>query len=294
MQVKQEICINEPVDNSHRPSTILPSVNSQLPSPPSMQCLASCDIIPEAPPLQLQEKPTSTISLWSDYFDTFSTEFDLRSGTGVSGCAGGAGSTGSSIASSTSSPVSESWSSPASSGSPFSDSEQDDSAFIDAHSVPTSVIDEIVQTLKMDGYNFDHLGDDIMEISSSTPSCYVKQEYEYQNQNQTSCYISNPVYTNLNPPKLQLHLDNIDNSNHARKQAIYANNPSTENCDVFNNSNNNVMHNSCMSNGEMTSVFDQMMEGKWCNGTATALPPMSKFHITSPQPNKFLFSAFFC
>lgn len=203
---------------------------------------------------QQQDKSSSGYSLWAEYFDAFPvlTEFDLRSGVN--------GSTGTSIASS-SSASSENWPSPGS-GTPFSDCEQDDTAFIDDHAVPTSVIDEIVQTLKMDGYNFDHLGDDIMD-STNTTSYPVKQEQDMSNQQ--PCYLQSPVYTSLCPPKLQLHPE----SSAARKY-VNMNDNSMHTC---NDSNNNINYmNNNMNN---LSIFDQVMDGKWCDNT-TSLPSMSE------------------
>jgi len=171
---------------------------------------------------------SSPYSLWADYFDNFPnlTEFDLRS---QAPC----GSTGTSIASSASS---ESWS--PGSGSPFSD--QEDSAFIDDHAVPTSVIDEIVQTLKMDGYNFDHLGDEIMDMPMGA---VVKHEQEMTG---SPCVLQNPVYTSLTPPKLQQY---------DRK---------------YNNNNNTTTSNM------NTLIYDQILDNKqWCT-PQNALPPMSK------------------
>ena len=279
MQVKQESSVSDlisasdssPLDHhnhhQHRAASASCDINT-LTSTPShdMQTCQSginttfaCNNSNHSAHQQQQDKSSSGYSLWAEYFDAFPvlTEFDLRSGVN--------GSTGTRIASSSSAP-SENWSSPGS-GSPFSDCEQDDTTFIDDHAVPTSVIDEIVQTLKMDGYNFDHLGDDIMDSTANTTSAYhVKQEQDLSNQQ--ACYLQSPVYTSLSPPKLQLHPD----SNAARKYVNINDNTTMHIANDNNNNNINYMNNN-MNN---LSIFDQVIDGKWCNNN-TSLPSMSKW-----------------
>ena len=260
MQVKQETSITT-THSTHHPFAHSPnsgvsassgSCGSKVTSSSThdMQCLPI-----GSGQTALQDK--NSYSLWAEYFDNFPivTEFDLRSGSAA------AGSTGSSIASSSSS--SENWSSPGS-GSPFSDCEQDDSTFLDDHSVPTSVIDEIVQTLKMDGYNFDHLGDGIIDSTSSYP---VKQEQEVP---ALVCFAQNPVYTCLNAPKQEAHSE----SNTTKKYNGSLSNGSSQTCSVA------AVENNCLANNNMdiSNAIDQTMENKWCNNTGT-LPSMSEYCI---------------
>lgn len=146
---------------------------------------------------------SSPYSLWAEYFDNFPilTEFDLR--------AGASNSTGSSVVSSvvnSSSPSSSSeegsWSTSPAGGSPFSDCDPHTPPDSDSPFDETSVIDEIVQTLKMDGYNFDHLGDDIIDLPS-TNCQHIKQEHPDLCSQQQMCYIQQPTYASLNRPKHQ-------------------------------------------------------------------------------------------
>lgn len=261
MQVKQETLTCESFSSSHlpshRPSTVT-EVKATKSFSGNQDILSDCSQSPSPSSQQIPDKTFSPYALWAEYFETFptQTDFDLRSGD-----SGGAGSTGSSIASSTSSPASsENWSGAESGGSPFSDCDPDESTLTDDHSVPTSVIDEIVQTLIMDGYNFDHLGDGLLDPPHSY---HIKQEHDLLEQ---QSYSRDAVYASLTPPKLQLHLEG------SSCQKKY---------NVLNSDNNNLStmnNNSCFNNGSVNnmSVFDQMLDEKWCSSTAT-LPPMSKF-----------------
>lgn len=225
-----------PADQTISTTCSLPGPHISLPSSHDMQCGITVD------------SKSSPCALWAEYFDSFPilSEFDLRSGVNSS--------TGSSIASSVSC---ESWSSPGS-GSPFSECDAEDSPF-DEHSVPTSVIDEIVQTLKMDGYNFDHLGDEIAEMQGN--QVMVKQEQESLNQ---MCYLQGPVYTSLTPPKLQ-------QMEPSRKYGSYG----------LANASGGMVPSHQMNNVLMTNMnsYDQLLDSKWCSsdGVAGSLPPLSKF-----------------
>lgn len=270
MQVKQESPVSEILSDHSQTQRTPEVVTTDLTNLQSQDMQCHSQHFATSPTnssiqQQQQEKSSSGYSLWAEYFDTFPVlaEFDLRAG------AHAGGSTGTSIASSSSSP-SENWSSPGS-GSPFSECEQEDTTFIDDHAVPTSVIDEIVQTLKMDGYNFDHLGDDIID---SNPSSYaVKQEHDMNNQQ--PCYLQNPVYTSLNPPKLELHLNNTTTTANRKYSNVNTMHNNNANMHAVNDNNNDI---NCMNNNMNTmSIFDQMMDGKWCNNNSTSLPPMSKF-----------------
>lgn len=241
MQVKRESnpAVNAvPSDQTGGVSCVLAGSHPGLPSSHDMQCMTGS-----------VDSKSSPCSLWADYFDSFPilSEFDLRSGVNSS--------TGSSIASSVSC---ESWSSPGS-GSPFSDCNADDSPF-DEHSVPTSVIDEIVQTLKMDGYNFDHLGDEIIDMQGNQVT--VKQEQEAANQ---MCYLQGPVYASLTPPKLQ----QMEPSRKYNFGLLNGN----SGCGTSNQMNGMMMTN--------MASYEPLPEGKWCpsNGVSGPLPPMSKSHL---------------
>lgn len=230
---------------------------------------------------------SSPYSLWAEYFDNFPvlTEFDLR--------AGATNSTGSSIASSSinsSSPSTSSeessWSSPGS-GSPFSDCDTStpvDVSPFDDH----SVIDEIVQTLKMDGYNFDHLGDEIIDLPP-TNCQQIKQEQI------DMCYIpQQPVYMSLNRTKLPQRTSDVTSMN--RK---------LNNCPPPPLNNNylsmvNYQQTSSSTSGQAAnnlSILDQMVDESWsddlCDGAVLStnpqenpqapirssipLPPLSKY-----------------
>lgn len=249
MQVKTERQFGDILPNNQQ---TLPTSTHQVTQPtPTLQKPTNALLSAVDMQCGVNNDKSSPYSLWAEYFDNFPilTEFDLRSGVN--------NSTGSSIISSSSGSCG-SWSSPGS-GSPFSECEAEESPFDDS-SVPTSVIDEIVQTLKMDGYNFDHLSDEIIDVPQHH-QLPVKQELDMSNQ---PCYMQNPVYASLHPPKLQ-------QMDHSRKYSMTSNNAIS----AMNAINNNTMS----LNLNHTNSHEGGLDDNWCTSTPsnmTPLPPISK------------------